>query len=214
MKSTGMLGRLLFVLLLPVAFLLPAVSRAQPVGWERWLFQVEFNSSLYVSPADGRRSAATVGPGFNIKGHVNLHPRCSFGLLYEELWLYPEMEPHEFDVRQEHFFFFSRLTLVKTFLEVSVEAGFGTTNYSGMVDIPDLTPDEYCFGCGRYGGGTGQWTIYTGAVIIVPLHRFIVLQAGARYMHNFSPDSMSTDAHNFIPAKKALGFDLGVSLRM
>ena len=81
------------------------------------------------------------------------------------------------------------------------------------VPLEPLIPyEEGCYGCGRYDDATYQPAVHTGLLLSQQVHRYLLIQTGARFAVAMSFFNRATDIHNFIPGLLAWHLDAGLAV--
>lgn len=201
-------GRIIVSCLFALFLFMPRPAAAEPgSGLVDAGLEIGVHATYHFSPTLNGTDYPTSGAGVGIKALHAFGEVYSLGLQAENLWLY---NPQEFDVTQQDFLVLNRFWLYSdTARALGLELGLGMARYSGMVDIPE---DDYCFGCGRYGDTTYQPAVHAGVLVSQQVHRYVLIQTGARLAFAMSFLNQATDIHNFIPGLLTWNLDAGLAV--
>ena len=206
-KPVGLIRlKVLFALAGAISMAHVASTQAQ----DDYSIKTDVQSSFYLGPMAGLDDATTLGVGCGVTIEISLTEMVSLGFMFENFWLFPDREPEEFNVAEQHLLLQGRIKIPAIkYVELAFDIGFGIGRFEGMVDIPVVRP---CFICGKYYGASYNLNTYLGASLTIPICQIAHAKLGIRTLRNFFRIGMMEDSHSFESESFALLFDLGVGM--
>jgi len=169
--------------------------------------EIGLSGPIHFSPTLNGTDYATAGAGIGLRVMHAFGEVYALGIHAENFWLH---NPSELDVTQQDLLLSNRFWLAaSTTRALGLEVGLGITRYSGGVDIPETA---FCYGCGKYDGATVQPALHTGLVVSQQVHRYVLIQTGARLGFAAMFMNMATDKHDFVPGLFTLNLDSGIAV--
>lgn len=168
-------------------------------------YGLDLSTTLFVGPASYYKHATTIGTGFVLKFHYRLTKIFALGLSFENLWLFPDYKPKEYDVSQKHIFFTNRIILMDVPIAVSLELGMGVVLYFSTVNDKFIDYQYEVVSCDP--------STYVGVYLMVPVHKYLYIQGGARFMYSFTTYTRVSEVQDGLPSPVVLLFDIGMAMR-